>query len=101
MAGASLIYLFFAQSSPPFVVIHRMVSGIDSFPLLAVPFFILAGNLMNNAGITNRIYNYALALVGWLPPWLAGIGMALSSLVVVLNALRLTRRRGPAPLGKA
>jgi TRAP-type C4-dicarboxylate transport system permease small subunit len=51
---------------PPFVVIHRMVSGIDSFPLLAVPFFILAGNLMNNAGITNRIYNYALALVGWL-----------------------------------
>ncbi|OYU32273.1 MAG: ABC transporter permease [Comamonadaceae bacterium PBBC2] len=66
MAGASLLYLFFVESSPPFVVIHRMVSGIDSFPLLAVPFFILAGNLMNNAGITNRIYNYALALVGWL-----------------------------------
>ncbi len=66
MAGASLIYLLFAESSPPFVVIHRMVSGIDSFPLLAVPFFILAGNLMNNAGITNRIFNYALALVGWL-----------------------------------
>ena len=66
MAGASLIYLFFVQSTPPFVVIHRMVSGIDSFPLLAVPFFILAGNLMNNAGITNRIYNFALALVGWL-----------------------------------
>jgi TRAP-type C4-dicarboxylate transport system permease large subunit len=66
MAGASLLYLLVAQSSPPFVVIHRMVSGIDSFPLLAVPFFILAGNLMNNAGITNRIYNYALALVGWL-----------------------------------
>ncbi len=66
MAGAALIYLFWTQSSPPFVVIHRMVSGIDSFPLLAVPFFILAGNLMNNAGITNRIYNFALALVGWL-----------------------------------
>src|SRR5437899_7458897 len=66
MAGSSLIYLFWAQTTPPFVVIHRMVSGIDSFPLLAVPFFILAGNLMNNAGITNRIYNFALALVGWL-----------------------------------
>lgn len=66
MAGASLVYILFTQSSPPFVVIHRMVSGIDSFPLLAVPFFILAGNLMNNAGITNRIYNYALALVGWM-----------------------------------
>jgi TRAP-type C4-dicarboxylate transport system permease large subunit len=66
MAGASLAYLAISGSSPPFVVIHRMVGGIDSFPLLAVPFFILAGNLMNNAGITNRIYNFALALVGWL-----------------------------------
>ena len=66
MAGSSLIYILWTGNLPPFVVIHRMVSGIDSFPLLAVPFFILAGNLMNNAGITNRIYNYALALVGWL-----------------------------------
>ena len=67
MAGASLFYILVSDSTlPPFVVIHRMVSGIDSFPLLAVPFFILAGNLMNNAGITTRIYNFALALVGWL-----------------------------------
>ena len=66
MAGSALIYIWVTGNLPAFVVIHRMVSGIDSFPLLAVPFFILAGNLMNNAGITNRIYNYALALVGWL-----------------------------------
>ena len=66
MAGASLVYILVSGNLPPFVVIHRMVSGIDSFPLLAVPFFILAGNLMNNAGITTRIYNFALGLVGWL-----------------------------------
>src|SRR6476646_7440816 len=66
MAGASLAYILISGNLPPFVVIHRMVSGIDSFPLLAVPFFILAGNLMNNAGITTRIYNFALALVGWM-----------------------------------
>ena len=66
MAGASLLYILFTGNTPPFVVIHRMIGGIDSFPLLAVPFFILAGNLMNNAGITTRIYNYALALVGWM-----------------------------------
>ena len=66
MAGSALLYIMWTGNLPAFVVIHRMVSGIDSFPLLAVPFFILAGNLMNNAGITNRIYNYALALVGWL-----------------------------------
>ena len=45
---------------------HRMINGVDSFPLLAVPFFILAGNLMNTAGITNRIYDFAKALVGWM-----------------------------------
>src|SRR5664279_2579454 len=66
MAGASLIYFWLSGTSPPMVVVHRMISGIDSFPLLAVPFFILAGNLMNNAGITTRIYNFALALVGWM-----------------------------------
>ncbi len=66
MAGASLVYILLSGASPPMVVVHRMISGIDSFPLLAVPFFILAGNLMNNAGITNRIYNFALALVGWM-----------------------------------
>ena len=72
MAGSALVYILWQHaqgtgSLPPFVVIHRMVSGIDSFPLLAVPFFILAGNLMNNAGITNRIYNYALALASRQP----------------------------------
>jgi len=66
MAGSALVYILLTGDVPPFVVVHRMISGIDSFPLLAVPFFILAGNLMNNAGITNRIYDFALALVGWL-----------------------------------
>jgi len=65
MAGASLLYIVLSGDLPPFAVIHRMVSGIDSFPLLAVPFFILAGNLMNNAGITNRIYNFAGSRVAW------------------------------------
>ena len=66
MAGAALLYILISGDLPGFAVVHRMIGGIDSFPLLAVPFFILAGNLMNNAGITNRIYNYALALVGWM-----------------------------------
>jgi TRAP-type C4-dicarboxylate transport system permease large subunit len=48
------------------IVAQRMIAGVESFPLLAVPFFILAGNLMNIAGITARIYNFAVALVGWM-----------------------------------
>ena len=66
MCIGSLVYIWLSGSIPPLTVIHRMVGGVDSFPLLAVPFFIYAGNLMNSAGITNRIYNFALALVGWL-----------------------------------
>jgi TRAP-type C4-dicarboxylate transport system permease large subunit len=66
MCIASLLYIWMSGNIPPLTVVHRMVGGVDSFPLLAVPFFILAGNLMNSAGITNRIYDFALALVGWL-----------------------------------
>jgi len=66
MLLASLCYILVSGSVPDYVVIHRMIAGVDSFPLLAVPFFILAGNLMNIAGITSRIYNFALALVGWM-----------------------------------
>jgi tripartite ATP-independent transporter DctM subunit len=66
LAGASLLYVMLEGVQPHLVVLHRMIGGIDSFPLLAIPFFIMAGSLMNSAGITNRIYDFALALVGWL-----------------------------------
>ena len=66
LGGASLVYTNLLSNIPDFVVLHRMAGGVDSFPLLAVPFFILAGNLMNSAGITNRIYDFAVAAVGWL-----------------------------------
>ncbi|MBV9955083.1 MAG: TRAP transporter large permease [Pseudolabrys sp.] len=66
LAGSSLIYTHVVAGIPDFVILHRMAGGIDSFPLLAVPFFILAGNLMNSAGITNRIYDFAVACAGWM-----------------------------------
>jgi len=66
MCIGSLAYIWLSGNIPPLTMVHRMVGGVDSFPLLAVPFFIYAGNLMNSAGITNRIFNFALALVGWL-----------------------------------
>jgi len=75
MAAAVLLFVLLSGNTPPFVVIHRMVGGIDSFPLLAVPFFILAGNLMNVGGITTRIYNFSLALVGWLRGGLAHVNI--------------------------
>jgi len=75
LAGSSLVYTHFLAGIPDFVILHRMAGGIDSFPLLAVPFFILAGNLMNSAGITNRIYDFAVALCGWMRGGLAHVNI--------------------------
>src|SRR5713101_1516185 len=75
LAGSSLLYTHFIAGIPDFVVLHRMAGGLDSFPLLAVPFFILAGNLMNSAGITNRIYDFAVATCGWMRGGLAHVNI--------------------------
>ena len=75
LAGSSLLYTHFIGNIPDLVVLHRMAGGIDSFPLLAVPFFILAGNLMNSAGITNRIYDFSVALCGWMKGGLAHVNI--------------------------
>jgi len=66
MAVASLTYILATGMVPDVIVAQRMIAGVESFPLLAVPFFILAGNLMNIAGVTGRIYSFAVALVGWM-----------------------------------
>ena len=52
-------------------VSQRMTTGIDSFSLLAIPFFVLAGELMNRGGVANRLINLAKSLVGSLPGGLA------------------------------
>ena len=54
-----------------FVACQKMVSGVDSFSLLAVPFFILTGVLMNTGGIAQRLINLAKAFVGRIPGGLA------------------------------
>ncbi len=65
MVVSSLVYIMSTRITPDYLIIHRLVTGIDSFPLLAIPFFIMAGNMMNSSGVTTRIYNFAMALVGW------------------------------------
>ena len=66
LGSASALWVYLGSTTPDLVLVHRMVNGVDSFPLLAIPFFILAGNLMNATGVTKRIFNFAMALMGWL-----------------------------------
>ena len=75
MAVASVLYLVFFGVAPDIIVAQRMIAGVESFPLLAVPFFILAGNLMNSAGVTGRIYSFAVSLVGWMKGGLAQVNI--------------------------
>lgn len=64
MGISSALYMHFVIGVPLQSMPQRMWGGLDSFPLLAIPFFIFAGSLMNTGGITNRLVDFAKALVG-------------------------------------
>lgn len=69
--GASAVLGCLSLGYPLVVIGQKMVSGVDSFLLIAVPLFILAGNLMNAGKITEKIFDTAKELVGWIPGGLA------------------------------
>lgn len=64
LAIPSVIYFILTDNLPNFVAIQAMVGGANSYPLLAIPFFIFAGNLMNTGGITNKIFDFSNKIVG-------------------------------------
>ncbi len=57
---------------------QKVTNGLDSFPIMAIPFFILAAQLMNTAGVTNRIFNFSRALVGHLQGGLGHVNIIAS-----------------------
>ena len=74
---SSLIYILLT-GVPEVTVLHNMVGGVNSFPLIAVPFFVMAGHLMNTAGITDRVFNFARACVGWMSGGLGHVNVGAS-----------------------
>jgi len=66
LAAAGLLFLATETPVPLTIVAQRLFSGLNEFTLMSIPLFILAGNLMNSAGITNRIYDFAVAAAGWM-----------------------------------
>ncbi|OJH44260.1 TRAP transporter large permease [Paracoccus sp. SM22M-07] len=71
IASALTFLLFMSFDQTIFIVAQQIVSGLDSFTLLAIPFFILAGNIMNRGGIALRLIEFAKVLGGRLPGALA------------------------------
>lgn len=81
MAITTLSFIvFFGEGLQPVIVAQRIASGSNTFVLLAVPFFILAGELMNTGGVTKRLVNFAEAVVG-------GLMGGLAYVVVIVNMI--------------
>jgi tripartite ATP-independent transporter DctM subunit len=60
----SLLYIYFSDGITLGVAIQRMTAGLDSFPLLAVPLFIMTGYVANAAGIADRLFRFLMSLLG-------------------------------------
>ncbi|MEQ8431894.1 MAG: TRAP transporter large permease [Roseovarius sp.] len=78
--GASVVVYFIFSGVNPVTIPHRAFAGIDVFVLMAVPFFMLAGNLMNAGGTTRRLVALAEAMVGWVRGGLAHVNIVVSML---------------------
>ncbi|MBK1880284.1 TRAP transporter large permease [Pelagicoccus mobilis] len=76
--GLSGLAIFFANGLPATAAVHTIINGTNSFPLIAIPFFIFAGHLMNAAQVTDRIFNFAKAIVGWTPGGLGHVNIGSS-----------------------
>ncbi|MCI5643572.1 MAG: TRAP transporter large permease [Peptoniphilus sp.] len=70
--GSGSMFLIATGIKPLLLVSQRMTTGLDSFPLLAIPLFVLVGELMDRGGISKRMINWADALMGWVP---GGLGV--------------------------
>ena len=82
LMGASLFYFVFINTSMPMqMVIQQFVTSVESFPYLAVPFFIMVGSVMNYSGISGALMDFADVLVGHTKGGLAQVNVLLSALM--------------------
>lgn len=105
--GISSLFFFAVTPDISWIIpVQKMVSTTQSFPLLAVPFFVLAGNLMNETGITKRLVKFSTVLTGHLAGGLALVSCVLSTFMggisgsACADAAMETRILGPAMLDR-
>ena len=94
--GLTAIGFFLGLGEPRMIgaMAQRMYSGVSSFPLLAIPFFILAGNLMNTGGMTDRIFGFARTVVGHVRGGLAHVSVLASMLFAGVSGAALAEAMG-------
>lgn len=103
---AGLVFFVTDAGMPLSIGVQKVATMSQSFPLLAVPFFVLAGHLMNESGITDRLLKISLVAVGWMAGGLAQVAIVLSTLMggvsgsAVADAAMEARILGPAMIQK-
>src|SRR5690625_5821846 len=75
LAGATLVSILATTDMSTFIVAEKMFSSLNSFPLLAIPLFIVAGKLMESGGISTRLINLARAFCGRISGGYAATGV--------------------------
>ena len=94
--GLTAVGFFLGLGEPRMIgaMAQRMYSAVSSFPLLAIPFFILAGNLMNTGGMTDRIFGFARTVVGHVRGGLAHVSVLASMLFAGVSGAALAEAMG-------
>lgn len=78
MLVSSISALLVGGTFPTMIIVQRIAPGLDSFPLLAIPLFVLAGNFLNSSGIAHRIFDFATTIVGHIRGGLAHVNIIAS-----------------------
>lgn len=87
--SSAAVYFIFNPDVKTLIIAQRMCSSLESVPLLAVPFFIASGVLMNYSGVTMRIFDFCSVLTGKLPGGLAQVNVLLSTMMGGLSGSSL------------
>ena len=85
MGLTSFVYLFLFMDISPLVVCQQMISGVNKFTLLAIPFFMLSGAYMEHGGISKRIVRFCNSLFGSLPGGLAVVMIVASVIFAAMT----------------
>jgi tripartite ATP-independent transporter DctM subunit len=89
LLAGTMTYFVISPHVPSIIAAQRILSGVQSIPLLAIPFFVSAGIFMNYSGVSKRIMNFAQSLTGHMSGGLAQVNVLLSALMGGLSGSNL------------
>ena len=89
LLAGSVTYFALTPNIPTQIIAQRVIAGVESIPLLAVPFFVCAGVFMNYSGVTKRVMDFCEVMIGKIPGGLAQVNVLLSTLMGGLSGSNL------------